>query len=167
VECILLVEDHTSFRQTLALVLDGEPGFEVVAQAGTVAEARELLDSLGCEIDASVFDLSLPDGEGTELIRELREANLDFRALVLTASFERTDFARAIEAGAAGAVHKTAAVEEIVGAVRRLMAGEALLSKDEVAELLDLANSTREQEQEGLSRRERFRWRRARKDRPP
>lgn len=145
-ERILLVEDHTAFRQTLALVFDREPEFEVVAQAGTVAGAREVLDGLRDGIDVGIFDLSLPDGEGTELIRELREANPGFRALVLTGSLERTDFARAVEAGAAGVLHKSADVGEITGAVRRLVAGEALLSANEVAELIRLASSTREQE---------------------
>src|SRR5215203_880781 len=69
---ILLVEDHASFRQTLAFVFDQEPGFEVVAQAGTLAEARGEMD--GVEVDLGVIDLSLPDGEGTELIEEFREA---------------------------------------------------------------------------------------------
>lgn len=145
-ERVLLVEDHTSFRQTLALVFEWEPGFEVVAQAGTVAGAREALN--GCEggIDVGIFDLSLPDGEGTELIGELREANPGFRALVLTGSLDRADFGRAVEAGAAGVLHKTAGLEEILDAVRRLVAGEALLSADEIVELLELASNAREQE---------------------
>jgi DNA-binding NarL/FixJ family response regulator len=62
----LLIEDHTVLRQTLALVFDREPEFEVVAPAGTVAEARQVLNSLEVGVDAGVFDLSLPDGEGTE-----------------------------------------------------------------------------------------------------
>ncbi len=147
-ERILLVEDHTAFRQTLALVVEGEPEFKVVAQAGTLAEAREALNSLEDGIEVGVFDLSLPDGEGTELIQELREANPGFRALVLTASLDRTDVARAVEAGAAGVLHKTADVEEIIGAVRRLVADEALLSTNEIAELTQLASHSREQERE-------------------
>jgi two-component system nitrate/nitrite response regulator NarL len=63
---ILLVEDHASFRQTLALVFDQQPEFEVVAQAGTLAETRRKMD--GFEADLGVIDLTLPDGEGTELI---------------------------------------------------------------------------------------------------
>ncbi len=54
----------------------------------------------------------------------------------MTASFERKDFARAVEAGAAGVLHKTADLDQIIGAVRRLAAGEALLSTREVIELL-------------------------------
>ena len=76
---ILLVEDHASFRQTLAYVFDQQPDFQVVAQAGSLAEARRTMD--GSETaDLGVIDLSLPDGEGTDLIAELREANPDFAA---------------------------------------------------------------------------------------
>ena len=53
----MLVEDHTVLRQTLALVFDREPKFEVVAQAGTVAEARKVLNGLEDGVDAGVFDL--------------------------------------------------------------------------------------------------------------
>ena len=62
---ILLVEDHASFRQTLAFIFEQEPDFEVVAQAGSVAEARREMS--GLKADVGVIDLSLPDGEGTDL----------------------------------------------------------------------------------------------------
>ena len=156
---LLLVEDHASFRQTLALVLDGEPDFEVVAQAGTVAEAREVMGDR--EADLGVVDLSLPDGEGVELIEELREANPHFAALVLTASLDRAEHARAVEAGAAGVLHKSADVDQILDATRRLAAGETLLSPEELVELLRLAGQNREEEREArasieqLTRRER------------
>jgi DNA-binding NarL/FixJ family response regulator len=143
---ILLVEDHASFRQTLAFVFDKEPGYEVVAQAGTLAEARGEMD--GLEADLGVLDLSLPDGEGTELIEELREANPDFAALVLTASLDRAEHARAVEAGAAGVLHKSADVDAILDATRRLGEGETLLSEDELIALLRLAGQNREEEVE-------------------
>jgi DNA-binding NarL/FixJ family response regulator len=143
---ILLVEDHASFRQTLALVFDQQPEFEVVAQAGTLAEARLAMD--GSEVDLGIIDLTLPDGEGTELIGELREANPLFAALVLTASLDRTEHARAVEAGAAGVLHKSADVDAILDATRRLGEGEALLSEEELLALLRLAGQNREEEVE-------------------
>lgn len=143
---ILLVEDHASFRQTLAYVFDQQPEFEVVAQAGTLAEARKVM--AGVEADLGVVDLSLPDGEGTELIAELREANPLFAALVLTASLDRAEHARAVEAGAAGVMHKSADVDEILEATRRLGEGETLLSQDELVALLRLAGQNREEELE-------------------
>jgi DNA-binding NarL/FixJ family response regulator len=156
---LLLVEDHASFRQTLALVFDQEPDFKVVAQAGTVAEARRVMEDRAA--DLAVVDLSLPDGEGVELIGDLREANPHFAALVLTASFDRAEHARAVEAGAAGVLHKSADVDEILDATRRLAAGETLLSPGELVELLRLAGQSREEEREArasieqLTRRER------------
>jgi DNA-binding NarL/FixJ family response regulator len=146
---ILLVEDHTSFRQTLAFVFDQQPEFEVAAQAGTLAEARRKME--GFEADLGVIDLTLPDGEGTDLIEELREANPDFAALVLTASVDRAEHARAVEAGAAGVLHKSADVDAILDATRRLGEGETLLSEDELVELLRLAGQNREEEGEALA----------------
>jgi DNA-binding NarL/FixJ family response regulator len=143
---ILLVEDHTSFRQTLAYVFDHQPGFQVVAQAGSLAEARRAMD--GSEADLGVIDLSLPDGEGTDLIAQLREANPHFAALVLTASLDRAGHARAVEAGAAGVLHKSADVDVILDATRRMGEGETLLSQDELLELLRLAGQNREEELE-------------------
>ncbi len=159
-ERIMLVEDHASFRQTLALVLDMEPGFEVVAQVGTLAEARKVAEDLDDGIDVAVLDLDLPDGEGIELIPEIGEAHPGFSALVLTASLERADVARAVEAGAAGVLHKTAEVDEIIAAVRGLVEGETLLSEAEVVEMLRVANQAREESREArkavesLTRRE-------------
>ena len=141
---ILLVEDHASFRQTLAYVFDQQPDFRVVAQAGTLAEARRAMD--GSEADLGVIDLSLPDGEGTALIAELRDTNPHFAAIVLTASLDRVGYARAVEAGAAGVLHKSADVDEILEATRRLGEGETLLTQAELVELLRLAGQNREEE---------------------
>ena len=158
---ILLVDDHASFRQTLAFVFGQLPDFEVVAQAGSLAEARRALEGLENEPDLGVIDLSLPDGEGTELIKDLREANEEFAALLLTASLDRTDHARAVEAGAAGVVHKSADVDEILDATRRISEGETLLSSEELVEMLRIASQDRQEEREAranieqLTRRER------------
>jgi two-component system response regulator DevR len=117
---IMLVEDHTSFRQAIAFLLDRESGFKVVAQAGTLAEARRLLTK---DIDLAVVDLLLPDGSGTEFIKDLRQLNPEAIALVLTATIDPEDPGRAMETGAAEVLHKSVGVGEIVRAVRRLAAG--------------------------------------------
>ncbi len=145
---ILLVEDHRSFRQMLAYVLEREPEFEVIAQAGSLSEARQLPEESKNRVDLAVLDLTLPDGEGTELIGELRSGNPHFAALVLTASLDRSEVARAVEAGAAGVLHKSAGIEEIISGVHRTLAGESLLSPEEISALLDLAVRDRKQEHE-------------------
>ncbi len=120
-----------------------------------------MLEGLENEADLGVIDLTLPDGEGTELIKDLREANEDFAALLLTGSLDRTDHARAVEAGAAGVVHKSADVDEILDATRRISERETLLSPEELVEMLRIAGQNREEEREAranieqLTRRER------------
>jgi PAS domain S-box-containing protein len=141
---VLLVEDHASFRDAAASVFEREPGMEVVGQAGSLAEARAKLDG----VDVAVVDLCLPDGWGTILIEELRQASPEAQALVLSASLERSQIARAVEAGAAGVLHKSVGIDQVIEAVRRLSAGETLMPVEEAVELLRFAGAKREQEHE-------------------
>jgi DNA-binding NarL/FixJ family response regulator len=84
---VMLVEDDTAFREALAFVLSKEPELEVVAQAGTLAEARQALDGgLEGRLDVALLDLALPDGDGTELIVELRRSNPAVKVMVLSAT---------------------------------------------------------------------------------
>ena len=158
---ILLVEDHASFRQALAFMFEREPEFAVVGQAGTLAEARRFLNGSRGETDVAVCDLALPDGDGFDLIEELAANGGKVITLVLSASLEPARFARAVEAGASGVLHKAAAIGDIVEAVKRLRAGEALLSPDEVIEMLRMVSRQRQEQLEAqraidrLTRRER------------
>lgn len=149
---LLLVEDHVAFRQSLASTLRLQPEFELAAQVGSLAAAREVIGDLGDQIDLSIADLYLPDGTGTDLIRALHEANPEAAVLILTASLDREQYALAVEAGAAGVLHKSASVDSIVRALRRLGAGESLIPPSEVVDLLRLALRQREREQEATSR---------------
>jgi DNA-binding NarL/FixJ family response regulator len=141
---VLLVDDHASFRESLALLLEREPDIAVVGQAGSLAEARALLR----RVDVAIVDLDLPDGHGADLVRELRAVNPDGMVLILTGSSSRADLARTVEAGAAGALHKSVGTGEILRAVRRLSAGEQLLSPEEIIGMLRLASRQREEERD-------------------
>jgi two-component system nitrate/nitrite response regulator NarL len=147
---ILLVEDHVSFRQALAFMFEREPGFEVVGQVGSVDEVRKLPDGLLKSVEVAVVDLALPDGDGLELIEDLSSNEPQIITLVLSASLESGRFAHAIEAGAAGVLHKSTPIKEIIEAVRRLKAGKALQSPGEVIEMLRLVSREREEKREAL-----------------
>ena len=143
---ILLIEDHATVREALAATFEREEGFEVVGQAGSLEEARGML---GMEsVDVAVVDLGLPDGYGGDLIKDIREANPHAQALVLSASLERAQIAQAVQSGAAGVLNKTAPLDEVVGAVERLRAGETLMPLAEVVEMLRFAGARREEEHE-------------------
>lgn len=72
-------------------MLQREPDLEVTAQAASLAEARELLE----DVDVALIDLGLPDGSGVDLIKDLRGASPRAQALVLSASLDRVQTARA------------------------------------------------------------------------
>ena len=114
------MEDHLAFRQSLAFLLSREPDLEVVAQAGSLAEARELLDT---PLDVAVVDLSLPDGDGRDLIGELRRRNAGISVLVLTVMLGPGRLEEVLRAGADAVLHKVASPATIVEEVRRLGAG--------------------------------------------
>ena len=144
---ILLVDDHTAIREALAGTLQTEASFEVVGQAGSLAEARRMLEEVE-QVDVAIVDLGLPDGYGGDLIGELREANPQAQVLVLSASLDRAQIARSVERGAAGVLHKSAHLDEVVETVKRLRRGETLLPLEEVVELLRFAGIERRQEYE-------------------
>ena len=144
---VLLVDDHTSFRQALAFMMDREPDITITAQAGSLAEGRRVVDG----VDVAVVDLELPDGNGTELVQELRAANPESLVLILTAAGNPVQLARAVEAGASGVLHKSAGISEVITAVRRLHEGEQLLSRREVIEMLNLLGEQREQNREAAA----------------
>ena len=146
----MLVEDHVSFRQALAFMFEREPEFEVVGQVGSVDEVRNLPDGLLRDVEVAVVVLALPDGDGLELIEDLSSNEPQIMTLVLSASLESGRFARAIEAGAGGVLHKSTPIKDIIGAVRRLKAGEALLSPGEVIEMLRVVSREREEKREAL-----------------
>jgi len=114
---VMLVEDHLSFRQALAFLLRREPDIEVVAQAGSLAQARQMLDT---PLDVAVLDLSLPDGDGRELVGELRRANANISVLVLTVMLGPGHLDEVLKAGVDAVLHKVASPPTIVEEVRRL-----------------------------------------------
>jgi DNA-binding NarL/FixJ family response regulator len=116
---LLLVEDHAAFRDSLALLLEREPDLEVIGRVGSVAECREFLSG-GGEFDVAVVDLYLPDGDGVELIGQLRNANPHATVLVLTISLDPEDYARAGQAGAEQVISKDTPLEWLMSAIRRL-----------------------------------------------
>ncbi|MDX6380120.1 MAG: hypothetical protein QOI57_1144 [Rubrobacteraceae bacterium] len=118
---VMLVEDHAFFRQAIAFLLDREEGFGVIVQAGTLAEARRLLNK---DVGVAVVDLTLPDGSGIEFIEDLRNLNPESIVLILTASIDPEEGGQAVQAGAAKVLHKSAGIVEIVEVMKKLTAGQ-------------------------------------------
>jgi DNA-binding NarL/FixJ family response regulator len=139
---LLLIDGLMAFRELLALRLAQEPDFLVIAEASSLAEISQVVRRV--EIDVALVDLLLADGDGVELIHDLRTLNPEARVLVLTVSEDRHAHAEAFAAGASGVLSKTCRVAEIITAIRRLCAGDVLLSPHEAVELFRLAGQQQE-----------------------
>ena len=124
---VMLVEDHAAFRQALLFVLESEQGLEVIAQAGSLAEATEALGGggggdgggLGGRPDVALVDLLLPDGEGTELVGELRRANPSIKVIVLSAELWPWRIEELSRAGVDAVLDKVQSPRQIAREVRR------------------------------------------------
>jgi DNA-binding NarL/FixJ family response regulator len=131
---VLLVDDHEIVRRGLRDLLGGEPGIEVVAEAGGVAEA--LVRASATRPDVAVVDVRLPDGDGVALCRSLRSLDPAPRCLVLTAFDDERALVEAITAGAAGYLLKQVRGQDVVHAVREVAAGRSLLDPVTTARVL-------------------------------
>jgi RNA polymerase sigma factor (sigma-70 family) len=145
---LLLVDDHASFRELLALRLQVEPDVAIVGEVGSLQAARELLEHILYDIDIALVDLDLPDGSGTTLIHELHQANPSIQVIVLTASGDRRRHADSIAAGAVGILLKDMPASEIIAAIRKVSAGESILATRDAIELLRLNDQQRSTQQE-------------------
>ena len=124
---VVLVDDHPIVRRGLAELINDESDLKVVAEASSIAEAHHVLDEH--RPDVALVDLSLGDGHGLELIKQVKANGWDVKLLVCSMLDESLYVDRVLRAGAAGYLRKDQATEHIVDAVRRVAAGERYLSE--------------------------------------
>ena len=122
---ILVVDDHEIVRQGLVALLDRRDAFDVVAQAGTVAEA--VSSAAKFEPDVVVMDVRLPDGSGIEACREIRAARPETRVVMLTSYPDEEAVLSAIIAGASGYLLKQVRGRDLVAALEAVGRGDARL----------------------------------------
>jgi DNA-binding NarL/FixJ family response regulator len=146
---LLIVDDHPVVRGGLRGMLAGDPGFEVVGEAGNGADAITRATAL--QADVVLMDLRMPEMGGVEAIRRLRQSAPTVRVLVLTTYDTDDDVLPAIEAGAIGYLLKDAPREELTRAVRAAFQGDAVLSPSVARRLL---GQVRQPTQDALSERE-------------
>ena len=127
---LLLVDDHEIVRRGLRELLESNKDLQVVAEAGSLAQAEEIDLDL---IDVAVLDVRLPDGSGVDLCRTLREHRPDLACLMLTSFADNEAMNASVLAGARGYVLKNVRGDDLISAIRRVAQGEMLLSDDQIA----------------------------------
>lgn len=134
---IVLVEPHALLREGLRLLLDREPAFDVVAEAGSVKEATDL----DVELDVVVTELELPDGRGREVVSAFLTLDPAVAVVVVTFVDQPARVQEALAAGAAGYVLKTAGPEELLLGIRTVAHGRRYLQPSLGAELACLTGT--------------------------
>ncbi|HEX6667990.1 MAG TPA: response regulator transcription factor, partial [Gemmatimonadales bacterium] len=123
---VLVVDDHAIVRTGIRHVLESEPGFEVVAEASTGAEALELAASL--HPDVAVLDISMPGEPGLRVAAELRQRSPDTQVLILSMHDNTEYVVESLRAGVHGYLLKDTAATELRGAIRAVRRGESFFS---------------------------------------
>ncbi len=154
---LLVVDDHEVVREGLVSLLDRRPGFQVVAQAGSVAEA--LAEARRHRPDLVIMDVRLPDGSGIEACREIRSEMPATRVVMLTSYPDEEAVLSAIVAGASGYLLKQVRARDLVAALEVVGNGGSLLDPAVTERVLErirrVAASDEPDELAGLTTQER------------
>nr|MBA2248215.1 response regulator transcription factor [Chloroflexia bacterium] len=153
---IVVADDHPLFRKGMVTMLSSEPGFAVVGEAATGAEAIELVTATTADI--VLMDLQMPEMGGIPAIQHLRAEVPKVRILVVTLFEDEDSVFLALRAGAQGYVLKDAREEEFIRAIRAVAAGEAIFSPAIATRVLAWFGSRRHDAADafaGLTHRER------------
>jgi DNA-binding NarL/FixJ family response regulator len=150
---VLVADDHAVVRHGLKQILSEEPDIQEVGEAGSVAEALRM--GREAEWDVVILDITMPDGSGLDILRELKHQKPQLPVLVLSVHSEDQYALRVLRSGAAGYLTKECAPQELVQAVRRVVAGGKYVGLDLAERLAEVLAGDRDaQAHEQLSDRE-------------
>lgn len=124
---LCIVDDHALLRQGLRTLIEDEDDLRLVGEAATAAEATALIRERCEQIDVLLLDLSLPDGSGLEVLKAIRAEGIEVPVLALTRHTEEIYGQRVLQAGGQGFLEKSGDPGRVIGAARRIAAGEIVV----------------------------------------
>jgi DNA-binding NarL/FixJ family response regulator len=148
---VAIVENHQLVSESLGRLLDGEPDIEVTGYAGSVQEAAAL--PLSVSPDVVIVDFHLPDGTGRDATRSIRRVHSKARFVFLSRDGSDEAMLAAVESGASAFVHKSRAALEVIDTIRKVAAGQSLITSSTVSGVLSRTRD-REAKRESLTARE-------------
>lgn len=155
---LVIVDDHSLFREGLASILKTDPDIDVSGLAGSVQEALDVVRVL--KPDIVLLDFSLPDGTGADAAGPILREHPECKIIFLTMSDQDENLFAAIRSGAKGYLLKNMSPSKLVAAIKSVQQGESALSRSMTLRLMEELSRTRESERLGdaalaeLTRRE-------------
>lgn len=138
---ILLVDDHPIMRHGLAQLISMESGLDVCGEAGSAADGLVAVGKL--KPDLAVVDLTLPDKNGLELIKDIQAMYPTTLTIVLSMHDESLYAERALRAGARGYLMKETAAENLINAIQRVLSGAIYVSEAMASRMLEQVTGQR------------------------
>ena len=138
---ILIVDDHPMMRTGLAQLIDNEPDLKVCAEADNAGQAITLVARQ--KFDLALLDISLPDKNGLELIKDLRSLRPEMPILVVSMHDEMIYAERVLRAGGRGYIMKQEGGQKFLTAIRQVLAGQIFVSEHMSASILEIFSGRR------------------------
>jgi DNA-binding NarL/FixJ family response regulator len=137
-KCILIVDDHPMMRNGLAQLIGHERGFKVCGEADSAAQAMKFLATHPHPMDLVLCDISLPDKNGLELIKDIRAIYPELPILVVSMHDELIYAERVLRAGGRGYIMKQEGGEKFLEAIRQVLAGQIHVSEKMSSRILEI-----------------------------
>lgn len=144
VKRLLIVDDHPMMRQGLAQLIDNEPDLKVVAEADTGGQGLDIV--VAQKLDLALLDISLPDKNGLELIKDVRAVKPELPILIVSMHDETLYAERVLRAGARGYIMKQEGGKKLLQAIRQVLAGQIYVSEKMSARILETFSGRRPEE---------------------
>jgi DNA-binding NarL/FixJ family response regulator len=132
---ILMVDDHSLFRESLGRLLQSTSDFEVAGQCATIPESMALLSE--ASVDLVLLDFDLGEEQGFSFFAELKRRRIEVKVLMVTAGMSDLATMRVMEAGASGVFLKHSSLEQLLTAIRQVANGEVWLDTGALHALID------------------------------
>jgi len=149
---LLLVEDHTLFRDLMARTLAAEPGFEIAGKCGTVSEALEVISK--SSIDMVLLDINLGAEQGGALLNSVRGLGYRGKVLAVTAGVSEREAAWLLHRGCSGIFLKQEPLDTLIQRIRAVMDGTFRLDPQSLKAVLAQVSSTEQGSRRVLTQRE-------------
>jgi two-component system nitrate/nitrite response regulator NarL len=138
---LLIADDERLFREALRLLLETDPGFQVIGHASNGAEAVALARRL--KPDVLLLDVAMPGLQGLDALQSLAARSISVRTILITGSITRTDVLAALRHGARGIVMKDAAPELLFKSIHAVMRGQYWIGHEAVSDLVAALRESR------------------------